>query len=84
MWQFVEQLYVSTCMLISALWWAREQKYQVLWERFSELSINIHLTSCCRHARFQESEGSFNNDAIQQIAGTGEDQWGWGVNSALL
>lgn len=39
-----------------------------------EFSINIHLTSCCYHARFQESKGSFNNDAIQQIAGTVDDQ----------
>lgn len=30
--------------------------------------INIHLTSCSHHASFQESKGSFNNDAIQQIA----------------
>lgn len=46
--------------------------------------INIHLTYGKPHACLQESKGSFNNQAIQQIADTVGDQWGCGCNSSLL
>lgn len=46
--------------------------------------INIPLSCCRRPAHFQESKGGFNNNAVQQIAGTVDDQWGWGGNSSLL
>lgn len=71
--------------VIWAVGWVEEQKEPSVYVKCTaEFSINIHLASSCRHARFQESKGSLNNDAIQQIAGTVDDQWGWGSNSSLL
>lgn len=67
-------LYVDVHAYLSDMLSQRTKGPSVYIKCTPEFSINIHLTSCCHPARFQESKGRFNNDAIQQIAGTVDDQ----------
>lgn len=64
----LEQLYMDMRAYLSFMLSSKNKGPSVYVKCPPEFHINIRLTSCSHHASLQESKGSFNNDAIQQIA----------------